>query len=89
MSGIPLETLNREVAPNQFEFTPLYGNDTTEIDQNIMAMQITRKSPPSPKAQQLVIATRDGINLLTTHKELLLLDQHSNLPVPSSFQEYE
>jgi glutamine synthetase len=38
--GIPLKTRHREVAPNQFEFAPLYGNNTTQIDQNIMVMQI-------------------------------------------------
>jgi len=38
--GIPLKTRHREVAPNQFEFAPLYGNSTTQIDQNIMVMQI-------------------------------------------------
>jgi glutamine synthetase len=37
--GIPLETLHRELAPNQFEFAPLYGNRTTQIDQNIIVMQ--------------------------------------------------
>jgi glutamine synthetase len=38
--GIPLKTRHREVAPNQFEFAPLYGNNTTQIDQNVMVMQI-------------------------------------------------
>lgn len=38
--GIPLRTRHREVAPNQFEFAPLYGINTTQIDQNIMTMQI-------------------------------------------------
>lgn len=38
--GIPLKTRHREVAPNQFEFAPLYGTNTTQIDQNIMVMQI-------------------------------------------------
>jgi glutamine synthetase len=38
--GIPLKTRHREVAPNQFEFAPLFGNNTTQIDQNIMVMQI-------------------------------------------------
>lgn len=30
----------REVAPNQFEFAPLYGSNTSQIDQNLMVMQI-------------------------------------------------
>jgi len=38
--GIPLRTRHREVAPNQFEFAPLYGNCTAQIDQNLMVMQI-------------------------------------------------
>jgi glutamine synthetase len=38
--GIPLKTHHREVAPNQFEFAPLYGSNTTQIDQNVMVMQI-------------------------------------------------
>merc|ERR1712194_195517 len=38
--GIPLKTRHREVAPNQFEFAPLYGTNTTQIDQNVMVMQI-------------------------------------------------
>lgn len=38
--GIPLRTRHREVAPNQYEFAPLYGLATTQIDQNLMIMQI-------------------------------------------------
>jgi glutamine synthetase len=38
--GIPLKTRHREVAPNQFEFAPLYGTNTSQIDQNLMVMQI-------------------------------------------------
>ena len=38
--GIPLKTRHREVAPNQYEFAPLYGYNTTQIDQNLMVMQI-------------------------------------------------
>ena len=38
--GIPLRTRHREVAPNQYEFAPLYGFVTTQIDQNLMVMQI-------------------------------------------------
>mmetsp|Transcript_88942 Transcript_88942/g.174049 ORF Transcript_88942/g.174049 Transcript_88942/m.174049 type:complete len:698 (-) Transcript_88942:95-2188(-) len=38
--GIPLRTRHREVAPNQYEFAPLYGTVTTQIDQNMMVMQI-------------------------------------------------
>mmetsp|Transcript_19699 Transcript_19699/g.17879 ORF Transcript_19699/g.17879 Transcript_19699/m.17879 type:complete len:698 (-) Transcript_19699:137-2230(-) len=38
--GIPLKTRHREVAPNQYEFAPLFGTVTTQIDQNIQVMQI-------------------------------------------------
>ena len=38
--GIPLRTRHREVAPNQYEFAPLFGTVTTQIDQNLMVMQI-------------------------------------------------
>jgi len=40
MLGIPLKTRHREVAPNQYEFAPLFGIATTQIDQNLMVMQI-------------------------------------------------
>lgn len=38
--GIPLKTRHREVAPNQYEFAPLFGTVTTQQDQNLMVMQI-------------------------------------------------
>merc|ERR1719409_356628 len=38
--GIPLRTRHREVAPNQFEHAPFFGTATTQIDQNIVVMQI-------------------------------------------------
>lgn len=38
--GIPLRTRHREVAPNQFEFAPAFGTSTTQIDQNLVVMQI-------------------------------------------------
>merc|ERR1712194_853989 len=38
--GIPLKTRHREVAPNQYEFAPLYGMNTGQIDQNLMVMQV-------------------------------------------------
>ena len=42
--GIPLKTRHREVAPGQFEFAPLYGTNTTQIDQNLMVMQIIEET---------------------------------------------
>jgi glutamine synthetase len=44
--GIPLKTRHREVAPNQFEFAPLYGTNTTQIDQNLWVMQIIEEVAP-------------------------------------------
>lgn len=44
--GIPLKTRHREVAPNQFEFAPLFGANTTQIDQNLMVMQIIEEVAP-------------------------------------------
>lgn len=44
--GIPLKTRHREVAPNQFEFAPLFGLNTTQIDQNLMVMQIIEEVAP-------------------------------------------
>ena len=38
--GIPLRTRHREVAPNQYEFAPMFGTCTTQTDQNLMVMQI-------------------------------------------------
>lgn len=40
MLGIPLRTRHREVAPGQFEFAPLFGITTQQVDQNVMVMQI-------------------------------------------------
>lgn len=45
--GIPLKTRHREVAPNQFEFAPLFGSVTTQIDQNLMVMQIIEETAMS------------------------------------------
>ena len=38
--GIPLKTRHREVAPNQYEMAPYFGHVTSQIDQNIMVMQV-------------------------------------------------
>ncbi|CAE7497764.1 glnA3, partial [Symbiodinium microadriaticum] len=44
--GIPLKTRHREVAPGQYEFAPLFGFCTTQIDQNLMVMQIMEEVAP-------------------------------------------
>jgi len=38
--SIPLKTRHREVAPNQYEFAPLFGSVITQTDQNLVVMQI-------------------------------------------------
>jgi glutamine synthetase len=38
--GIPLKTRHREVAPNQYELVPLFGHVTSQVDQNLILMQI-------------------------------------------------
>merc|ERR1712100_12864 len=55
--GIPMKTRHREVAPNQFEFAPLFGTVTTQIDQNIMVMQMLEE-----------IATGHGLTALLNEK---------------------
>ena len=41
--GIPLKTRHREVAPNQYEMAPLFGNAIVQTDQNLMVMQIVEE----------------------------------------------
>ncbi|KAL7504558.1 hypothetical protein ACHAXN_002180 [Cyclotella atomus] len=55
--GIPLKTRHREVAPNQYEFAPLYGYNTTQVDQNLMVMQIIEE-----------VSTRHGLAALLQEK---------------------
>ena len=38
--GIPLRTRHREVAPNQFEFAPMFGAVQAQVDQNLILMQV-------------------------------------------------
>ena len=57
MMGIPLRTRHREVAPNQYEFAPLFGLATTQIDQNLQVMQILEE-----------VAARHGLAALCEEK---------------------
>jgi len=41
--GIPLKTRHREVAPNQYEMAPLFGDVRVQTDQNLMVMQIAEE----------------------------------------------
>jgi glutamine synthetase len=68
--GIPLKTRHREVAPNQFEFAPLYGTNTTQIDQNLMVMQIIEE-----------VAARHGLAALLQEKPFMGINgsgKHNN-----------
>ncbi|NDV45727.1 glutamine synthetase type III [Paludibacter sp. 221] len=38
--GIPLKTRHNEVAPNQFELAPIYGETNLAVDQNIFIMSL-------------------------------------------------
>ena len=42
--GIPLKTRHREVAPNQFEFAPMFGTVVTQTDNNLVVMQIIEET---------------------------------------------
>ncbi len=41
--GILLKTRHNEVAPNQYEFAPVYGEANISVDQNLMMMIIMKK----------------------------------------------
>ncbi|NLO70738.1 MAG: glutamine synthetase type III [Porphyromonadaceae bacterium] len=55
--GIPLKTRHNEVAPNQFEIAPIYGETNLAIDQNLLVMSIMDK-----------IATKHHFKLLLHEK---------------------
>ena len=40
--GIPIKTRHNEVAPNQFEFAPIYGETNLAVDQNLIVMSLMR-----------------------------------------------
>ena len=41
--GIPLKTRHNEVAPNQYELAPIYGETNLSVDQNLLVMSLMRK----------------------------------------------
>jgi glutamine synthetase len=55
--GIPLKTRHNEVAPNQFEFAPLFGEANLSVDQNLLMMSIMKK-----------VARRHGFRVLLHEK---------------------
>lgn len=55
--GIPLKTRHNEVAPNQFELAPIFGECNLAVDQNLLVMSIMKK-----------VARRHGFRLLLHEK---------------------
>ena len=41
--GIPLKTRHNEVAPNQFELAPIFGETNLAVDENLLIMSLMRK----------------------------------------------
>merc|ERR1719310_2368264 len=73
MLGIPLRTRHREVAPNQYECAPLFGLATTQIDQNLMFMQIGEE-----------VAARHGLAFLEQEKPFAGINgsgKHNNFSI--------
>lgn len=55
--GIPLKTRHNEVAPNQFELAPIFGEVNLSVDQNLLVMSLMKK-----------VARRHGFRLLLHEK---------------------
>jgi glutamine synthetase len=55
--GIPLKTRHNEVAPNQFELAPIFGETNLSVDQNLLIMAIMKK-----------VSRRHGFRLLLHEK---------------------
>lgn len=55
--GIPMKTRHNEVAPNQFEFAPIFGEANLSTDQNMLIMGVMKK-----------VARRHGFRVLLHEK---------------------
>lgn len=55
--AIPLKTRHNEVAPNQFELAPIFGETNLSVDQNLLVMSLMRK-----------VARRHGFRVLMHEK---------------------
>ena len=55
--GIPLKTRHNEVAPNQFELAPIYGETNLAVDQNLLIMSLMKR-----------VARRHGFRVLLHEK---------------------
>lgn len=61
--GVQLKTRHNEVAPNQFEFAPVYGEANISADQNLMMMIIMKKIAKKHKLKVLFHEKPfDGVN---------------------------
>ena len=74
--GIPLKTRHREVAPNQYEFAPMFGNVINQVDQNLMVMQIIEE-----------VASENGMAALLNEKPFAGINgsgKHNNWSIGTS-----
>ncbi len=55
--GIPLKTRHNEVAPNQFELAPIFGEANLAVDENLLVMSIMKR-----------VARRHGFRVLLHEK---------------------
>ena len=46
--GIPMKTRHNEVAPNQFEFAPIFGECNLAVDQNMLILGVMKKLARKP-----------------------------------------
>lgn len=80
--GIPLRTRHKEVAPGQYEFSPLFGTVTEQVDQNIMVMQIieetAREHGLAALLQEKPFA---GVNGSGKHNNWSLMTSSTGLPL--------
>ena len=61
--GVQLKTRHNEVAPNQFEFAPVYGEANISSDQNLMMMIIMKKIAKKHKLKVIFHEKPfDGVN---------------------------
>jgi glutamine synthetase len=81
--GIPLRTRHREVAPGQYEFAPLFGPTTQQVDQNVMVMQLLDEiAPRHGLAALLHEKPFHGVNGSGKHNNWSLAvqnEEHTNL----------
>ncbi|MDD4009627.1 MAG: glutamine synthetase III [Fermentimonas sp.] len=52
--GIPLKTRHNEVAPNQFEIAPIFGETNLAVDQNLLIMSLMHKIAAKHKFKLLL-----------------------------------